>query len=442
MNDWNDAERRVEKAQELFEQHKWQEALDELRAATSINPYNGSWFFNIGLTLDELGRYDEAIDAYEQAIAIEPNDIQCLQHLGMDLHQVGRFEEALRSFERIEEIEPTYEPSYCSRIITYSELGDHDRAEEMFYLARLYRDHCPQCYYHMGASLSARGMFDKAIYCWTRTLDLDGAHPHVHLRIAEALWNKGELEQARQHYLCGLRQDPGATSTLLDLSELLCEMQRWDEAGEKITRAIEMSPDDPAAHYCRGRWLARRERFDDADAALRRSLELDPTYPGAHLELGRIDLRRGRLGDARQHLRAELLLRPQDPGALMELANLLIDVDDTRAAAACLKRLVQIDPGNVAGWQNLAVAQFMRQRYEDGIHSSREALRLDAKNRMVLHNLALALGRAGRYDEALVEARKGLTVDRTDASLQGLELRLRAMRVRAKLASAVRRIFR
>ena len=56
MNDWDDAERRVEKAQELFEQRRWQEALEELRAAISINPYNGGWFFNVGLTLDELER--------------------------------------------------------------------------------------------------------------------------------------------------------------------------------------------------------------------------------------------------------------------------------------------------------------------------------------------------------------------------------------------------
>ncbi|MBW3653184.1 MAG: DUF881 domain-containing protein [Actinobacteria bacterium] len=33
MNDWDDAERRVEKAQELFEQRRWSEALEELRAA-------------------------------------------------------------------------------------------------------------------------------------------------------------------------------------------------------------------------------------------------------------------------------------------------------------------------------------------------------------------------------------------------------------------------
>ena len=32
MSDWDDAERRVEKAQELFEQRRWHEALEELRA--------------------------------------------------------------------------------------------------------------------------------------------------------------------------------------------------------------------------------------------------------------------------------------------------------------------------------------------------------------------------------------------------------------------------
>jgi hypothetical protein len=51
MNDWNDAEQQVEKAQELFEQQKWSEALELLRAAVSINPYNSAWLFNIGLTM-------------------------------------------------------------------------------------------------------------------------------------------------------------------------------------------------------------------------------------------------------------------------------------------------------------------------------------------------------------------------------------------------------
>ena len=178
MNDWDDAERRVEKAQELFEQHRWQEALEELRAATTINPYNGAWFFNIGLTLDEMGRFDEAIDAYRQALAIDPNDLQALNHLGVDLHRVGQLRRGPQDLRAASKpIDPAFEPSYCHRIITYSELGDHERAEEMFYLARLYKEHCPHCYYNIGCCLSERGLYDKAIYCWQKTLDLDESHP-------------------------------------------------------------------------------------------------------------------------------------------------------------------------------------------------------------------------------------------------------------------------
>src|SRR5438477_11478586 len=109
-NDWNDAERRVERAAELYEQRKLSEAVEELRAAIAINPYNSGWFFNLGLTLDELDRADEAIDAYKQALEIDPNDLQTMSRLGMDLHRAGRLRQALSSFQKIEAIDPSFEP--------------------------------------------------------------------------------------------------------------------------------------------------------------------------------------------------------------------------------------------------------------------------------------------------------------------------------------------
>src|SRR4051812_18370362 len=183
MSDWDDAERRVEKAQELFEQHRWPEALEELRAAISINPYNGGWFFNIGLTLDEMQRFDEAIEAYRQALEIDPDDVDALNHLGADYSRVGRHREALETFDHIEQVDATYEPAYCARIDAYRQIGDHEKAEEMFYLARQYREECPDCFYNVGQSLYDRGLFDKALYCWQKALDLDDARPEVHLRI-------------------------------------------------------------------------------------------------------------------------------------------------------------------------------------------------------------------------------------------------------------------
>src|SRR5512146_2794748 len=122
MNDWYDAEQRVEKAQELFEQRKWQEALQELRAAIAINPFNSAWQFNIGLTLDELHRYDEAAEAYQRSLSLSPDDVEAHYHLGVDQLRIGQHAESLATFNRIEGLDPSYEPAYCQRILAHSEL--------------------------------------------------------------------------------------------------------------------------------------------------------------------------------------------------------------------------------------------------------------------------------------------------------------------------------
>src|SRR4051812_34557107 len=101
MNDWTDAERRAERAQELFRQRRWKQALVELEAATSINPHQAAWFAQIGMAWDELGRFDEAVLAYQQALSLEPDDLSTLSHLGVDFHRLGRHADALKAFERI-----------------------------------------------------------------------------------------------------------------------------------------------------------------------------------------------------------------------------------------------------------------------------------------------------------------------------------------------------
>ncbi len=149
-------EREWKRRAELFERGRWQEALVELKAAIDINPHNGSWFFNLGLTYDAMDRVHEAIAAFRKALAIEPDDIELLIALGHDCNRVGNFDEAIEFFERVEALEPASEPCYCDRIISYGEKGEHEKAEEMFYLARQYKEKCPLCYYNMGNSLFAQ----------------------------------------------------------------------------------------------------------------------------------------------------------------------------------------------------------------------------------------------------------------------------------------------
>jgi len=430
-NDWTDAERRVERAAELFEQRKLDEALEELRFAVDINPFNPGWLFNLALTLDELGRYDEAIEVYQKTLQIEPDDVLVLHRLGVNLHRTGRFREALEVLEHASEVDPEFEPSYCCRIASHADLGEHDRAEEAFYLGRLVQEHCPTCYYNMGASLAVRGLLERAIYCWQRTLELQPMHPHVHAKLADAFWQRGELPRARKHFSARLRQSPRDFAALLDLVELLLEMGRVEEAGERIAtvpRAV--AAGSAPVQFGRGIWLAAQQRLAEAADAFAIVLQIDPTFPRAHLRMAQIRLTAGKLIEAKTHLRSELLLRPDDPQTLRDLSNLLIDTSETRSAVVCLRRLTALRPDDLLAWQNLAVANFLRHQYDDGIAACRRALLLRPGYAPVTHNLAVALGELGRYDEAIA-LMKPLMQSGDDFS--DLTLRLKLLQAKARV---------
>ena len=109
MNDWLDAEARVERAHDLYDKGRWAEAAAELQAAIAINPYNASWHFNLGLTFEAMEEYGQACKAYRASLALTPNDIETLNCLGVNLTRLGQYAQALGTFEEISRLDADYE---------------------------------------------------------------------------------------------------------------------------------------------------------------------------------------------------------------------------------------------------------------------------------------------------------------------------------------------
>ncbi len=425
---WTEAEDRARRGRRLITERRWGEAAAELRAAVEINPANPDWHFHLGRSLDELGRHDDAIDCYTQVLNLDPENLHALNHMGVSLHQLGRIADAMTVFQRLEKTDASYEPSYCNRILLYCELGDHQAAEEMFYTARLYRDHCPTCYYNIGLSLAARGLYERAVFCWQKTIDLAGDDVRVRAKIAETLSKRGLVEQARRHYIEGLKCDPDHIPTLLDYVGLLIQTDRLDEAAAKLCHAQKISATDASVTFTQARLDLARQCPDRAQIALRQTLHLDPTFSGANLLLARLAQDQGDLIRAKSHLRAELMLQPQSPQVLLDLSNMLIDVGELRLGIACLRRLTLAEPGNVRGWQNLAVAECLRGRLKRGIAASVHAMQLDPDNLAIRHNLALAYLQAGELVHAWEEVRHAIKRAPGNRLLRRLQFRIRITR--------------
>lgn len=421
---WTNADDHARRARRFMAEKRWHEAVEELRAAVAINPFNPEWYFHLGRGLDELHRHEEAIEAYSQVILIDPYHLHALNHMGVSLHQIGRYQEALAVFKKIEQTDPEYEPAYCNRIRIYTELGDHQAAEEMFYTARLYRDQCPVCYENIAHSLLARKEYDRAIFCWQKTIDLSGDDVRLQARIAHAYALRGQYEQARRHYLDGLKLDPHHLPTLLEYVHLLIQMGHLDEAAAKLKQASQGVTTDAGITFAQARLDLAQNRPEQAELSLRLTLQLDPTFIGANLLLARIAYQRQDLIRAKSHLRAELMLRPDSPQILLDLSNMLLDVGEIRLGVACLRRLISVEPDNINAWQNLGVAECLRGRFEQGISACIRALEIDPHNLAVRHNLALAYMDQGELGYAWEEINSALKLFPGDRLIQRLWFRI------------------
>ena len=81
-------------------------AVDAHKAAIAIKPDYADAYYNMGVSLANLGRREEAIAAYKAAIAIKQDFATAYLDMSIDLHNLGRREEAVTAWRRAISLDP------------------------------------------------------------------------------------------------------------------------------------------------------------------------------------------------------------------------------------------------------------------------------------------------------------------------------------------------
>ena len=430
MSEWFDAEEHADRALEMYERGRWAEAEAELRKALSLNPHQGEWHFNLGLTLEAAGREAEALACYERTIALLPGQVDPLMAAGSVANRLGEHERAIELLHQSLQIDPQCEPAYAQLIESHLRLGEHDEAETAFYLAQqAMPEPSPHCLAAMAESLVQREDYDRAEWCLREALRLDPSIPRLRARLGSVYAATNHHRRALQMFLRDLRADPGSIETLLDYGELLLELGRKPEAAEKFRRVLELEPANVDAHHRLGGIALAAGRYEQAHLELELVFRLDPEFPLIRLALGEVLLRRGRVEEAGQHLieelertRATSACTPRsDPP---RFGKLLLEAGLPAQAGMIFEQAISNNDRDVQLWLNLARARFRSNDREAGVVASRRAVRLDGRCAIAMHNLALAALEQGRLRLASGWIARGLRVDRHDHGLRRLRMKL------------------
>jgi tetratricopeptide (TPR) repeat protein len=108
-----------------------------------------------------------------------------------------------------------------------------------------------------------------------------------------------------------------------NLGSTLCDLGRFEEAAAAFRDFIRISPDDADAHHNLGYASMKLGRLDVAETELREAIRLDPTFADAHENLGYTLRLEGRLPEAVVQFEDALHLKPDFAAAHRDLAGVL-----------------------------------------------------------------------------------------------------------------------
>ncbi len=407
MQEWMDAEMFAERAAERYEQGDFAGALKDIDAALRIQPDQSDWLHNKATALEAIGEFRLAADCYESLLQIEENNLDVILRLAALYNRLVVPERALHWLEIARDQAPRHESCYCHAIASHTLLGEHDLAEQAFYMARQLKDECPTCYDHLAESLAMRGDLTRAIWCWEQTLRLDPSHTDVRAKLANAHWRLGRVKLARQQFIDQLRLDPGDMEAFIDLAKLDFELKDHDAAIARLNYALELEPDHLDAQLALVDMLLECEQFTQCGKVLSATARQHRGQAEVLLRVAQLAYQEDRLQDSRRAARLAMRDAALPSPQMLILANLLLDLKLPRHALKLFDRVLirqYLEPAHQHGlFQSLmgrGRAHMMLREYDAAITSLRRAVRTEPRNLSALQALHDCLINAGQMKRA------------------------------------------
>ncbi len=253
-----------EQAHSLYNEARYDEALDVLRSGLEIYPFSVD--LHVGSAYARLAR-DEfawARQSFDEAVALDPDHEEALAGLGEILLKLGERGAALRCFDRI--LALGYREDHdlvlqIGRALFREGMIDHARC--FFEIAVTCHDDSSEAVACLGYAAHRLGDEDKALLCLRLALDLDSQHAEARVYLGNLLYDRGEYDAALSHFE---RTDP---------NEHIDELAVWRliELKKSIYR---LPPDDPELKP----WTRRLgDMADEPDPVERLLIEVQSTQP-------------------------------------------------------------------------------------------------------------------------------------------------------------------
>ncbi len=186
-------------------------------------------------------RFDRALEAYQRALDIDPSSISALVNMGVVLQKLGRTDDAMKQFELAVERLPDHVLPRFNLGLARQRAGDPDGAMEVWREALEYEQEHVLTLRALAISLRNQGEHEEARALLDRALKSDPTDPQTLTWSGVFYMDTGDTEAAEQAWRTAIKHAPTRTLPRQNLSRLLSETGRFEEAAELFVSLLKDS---------------------------------------------------------------------------------------------------------------------------------------------------------------------------------------------------------
>ncbi|MGA3179859.1 MAG: tetratricopeptide repeat protein [Verrucomicrobiota bacterium] len=246
---------------------------------------------------------------------------------------------------------------------------------------------------------------------WRHTLSCTSGNTVAESNLGDALFLKGEKEEAVAQYRKALEINPDYELARNNLGFVLFKKGELEGAIAEYRKALEIQPDDTEAHYRLGIALAGKGDSKGAIAQFEKALEINPGYAEADNDLGTTLCSQGRVEEGIARYRKALELKPGYADAHLNLGVALTKRGQMEEAIGQLEKALEINPGCAEAENDVGMILFGQGRVEEAVGRYRKALELKPDLAEARYNLGTALLGEGDLEGAIACYRQTIRIN-------------------------------
>ncbi|SMF35645.1 tetratricopeptide repeat protein [Desulfovibrio gilichinskyi] len=284
------------------------------------------------------------------------DELKLISDRAYSLFSAGQVEPAQALWSRVVKLDPDHAVALFMLGLCAQKRGDHTAAVDFLTRASILIPNEADILNSLGVSLKNLGRPAEAFIVFERALALQPDDGFAAFNAGTVLMALGRLDEAARYFKISAQTAELHADALEALIQVLCKLDKDNEALPVCENLIVADPRNPAGHFWLCDILARLNKPEQALPHSRCAVDLAPDNPVYLSQLGDILHKLGRNDDAVLRYRDSLEHDPVDVSTRNNLGAALKTLGKYGLAEEEFKRCLEIDPNHLSALVNLGVS--------------------------------------------------------------------------------------